>query len=85
MVWAPSASGRFREGPKIGQIGLGLAGGQKCSEMIIPKKEIIIDLEPARTGEFRLLGPVGFWTSPKFAHHDHDRIKVLFGRKKQRR
>ena len=47
MVWAPSASGRFREGPKIGQIGLGLAGGQKCSEMIIPKKEIIIDLVPA--------------------------------------
>ena len=47
LVWAPSASGRLREGPKIGQIGLGLAGGQKCSEMIIPKKEIIIDLEPA--------------------------------------
>ena len=53
MVWAPSAFGRFREGPKIGPIGLGLAGGQKCSEMIVLKKEIIIDLEPARTGEFR--------------------------------
>ena len=60
MVWAPSASGWFREAPKIGQIGLGLAGGQKCYEMIILKKEIIIDLEPARTGEFRVLGPVGF-------------------------
>ena len=39
-----------------------LAGGRKCFEIIIPKKEIIIDLEPAWTREFRLLRPVGFWT-----------------------
>ena len=80
MVWAASASGRFREGPESCQIGLGLAGGQKCSKMIIPKREI--DLEPAFTREFRLLGPVGFWGFAKFVHHDHDQIKVIFGRKK---
>ena len=60
MVRAPSVPGRSREAPKISEIGLGLAGGQKCSEMIILKKEITIDLEQARTGEFPLLGPVGF-------------------------
>ena len=63
MVRGPS--GWFRERPTIGQNGLGLVGGQKCSEMIIPKKKITIDLEPARNRQFRLLRPVGFWTFPK--------------------
>ena len=39
-----------------------LAGGRKCFEIIIPKKEISIDLQPAWTREFWLLRPVGFWT-----------------------